>query len=256
MVKDFGKLSAEQFRRFIDLLPGLQAAQRELQTHLAALPKARLDEVFKADYNWAALYELPFVTHLAVAAVALNQGAYLAELASSPDPQQRLLDEFDSEQITEHNPEFEKQHVVGLVVSINKTTASLMKHGRSLSAMVQDVREKDDLDALFEVVRMDRAAVACPSIADRIARAELTGNESFMKRLAHALKGPSKKYWGGDFDRLRYALALLREMGINDLSGEELEKLMVETLGVYPDVASARRNLQAQYLQSRKTPSI
>lgn len=254
MGKEYGKLTAEQFKEFIARVPELRHAQRDLQTHLASLSKGRLNLLLTGGYNWGAVYEGTFAEHLALATVSLNLGPLVHEIATSDDPQQQLLDKFDSDPVESIHPAFDAQSVVGLVVSLGKTVASLMTHGRSLSAFVQDVREKGDLDALFEVVRIDRAAVACPSIADRIARAELIGEETFFVKLRNALKGPSKKHWS--FDKMRYAMALLREMGIDDLSAAQVEELFVRQLEAYSDVPSAAKNLRAHYLKSRKIKTV
>jgi len=255
-VKDFGKLSTEQLREFIGRVPELRLAFEDLRLHLASLNAARLDEILVKNFNWSAVYEIPFHEHLAFSTVALGLNGYLSEVAASADPQQRLLDDFDADLIESHNPAFARQDVVGLVVSLSKTVSSLMTHGRSLSALVADVRERGDLDALFEVVRIDRAAIACPSIADRVARAELIGDAAFFKRLRSAINGPSKKYWAGSYDKMRYAFAILRELGVDDLRASELERLFVSDLAAYADVPSAAKNLQAQYQKSRKHKTI
>jgi uncharacterized protein YihD (DUF1040 family) len=65
------------------------------------------------------------------------------------------------------------------------------------------------------------------------------------------MKGPSRKHWQ-TYQDLRYAFAVLREMGFDRLSDEQLERLLVDQLKVYPSTYNARPNLRKQYEQSKK----
>ena len=127
-----------------------------------------------------------------------------------------------------------------------------MVYQRSLSALVEEVRQGDDR-ALFDAVRVDRSIVACPTIASRISRAELCEDREFFLRLKKAFKGLSRKHWEA-YNDLRYVLFVLREFGLDKLSDEELEKLLVHELKVYRNIPSARRNLRKLYAESRKIP--
>jgi hypothetical protein len=88
--------------------------------------------------------------------------------------------------------------------------------------------------------------LACPPVADRIALAEMCGDEKFFVGLRNALKGPSKKHWVA-LEKMRYAMFALREFGIAQLSDRELEDLFIHQLRVYPNTASGVKNLRAQY---------
>ena len=55
---------------------------------------------------------------------------------------------------------------------------------------------------------------------------------------------------------MKFSFAALRELEINDLSDDKLEKLMVETLEVYAKVGSAPKNLRAHYQHFRKFKTI
>lgn len=262
MTKEYGQLTADQFSRLIGTLPELRKQQASLQDLVASVPKERIDELLVSGYNWASVYEFSFYEHLALIIFALNKVDYVKELAASLDPQQKALDDIDKELAggsddddIDHHPWFEKQEVIGLVFSLQKTILSIMLFQQTLSDLVRRVRENNDLDALFNVIRVDRAAVACPSIADRIARAELLNDKNFFLRLKKALKGPSKKHWE-NYKDLRYSLFALRELGFDKLSDVQLEKLLVHNLKVYPDIPSARKNLRQQYQHSKKLNTI
>jgi hypothetical protein len=87
MLKEYGKLTAAQFKSLIDFLPEIRRQGEDLRTVVRSVPKARLDELLVADYNWGSIYELSFHEHLAVVAYSLNLAGYLHDLRREPDPQ-------------------------------------------------------------------------------------------------------------------------------------------------------------------------
>lgn len=224
---------------------------------LSEMRDEKFDALMGEDFNWGAIYELSFVEHLAVVFTAFGRTDWLTAAAAAPDPQQRVLDAMDENDDGpgELPPGVEKGDVVALVFSLQRTILSILLYQRSLSALVQEVREKGNLDCLFDAVRVDRAAMSCPSIARHIARAELRGDKRFFARLRNALKGPMRKHWEGLSD-LRYSLVILRELGFDKLTDDELEQLLVHDLKVYANTPSARKNLRAQYQRSRKLGTI
>lgn len=144
--------------------------------------------------------------------------------------------------------------VVGLTATLQRTILSIMLFHRSLSGLMVEVREGND-DALFNVVRLDRCALGCPTIAKRLWEAEMIGDKKFFLRLRNAIKGPQHKHWESYKD-LRYSLYVLRDLGFDQLSDEQLYRLLVKVLKVYPDVPTARKNLRKQYSESRKIKTL
>jgi hypothetical protein len=208
------------------------------------------------DFNWGVLYELSYAQHVAYAMYAFGLIPWFGEVTSAEDPQQAMLDawpmEIDDDQVTKG---FEPQELVALAYSLQRTVLSVLLFQRSLSGLVQEVRESDSMEALFNAVRVDRTAMTCPTIADKIARAQMRDDKYFFQRLRNALKGPTQKHWMAYCD-LRYSLFALRELGFKSLSDAQLEKLLVHTLKVYPDTPSARKNLRAQYQLSKRITTI
>ena len=256
MPKEYGKLSADQFKVFIGKLPEIRRQRNEFGDLLAELPREKFDKLMVSGFNWGEIYEYPFTQHIAIAIVAFNQVKWVSDLAASEDPQQALLDAWPDEvDDDETHPSFEPQDLMGLVYSLQRTVLSIMLFQRSISGLVQEVREHDDLDALFNAIRADRTVMSCSTIADKIARAEMRNDKRFFLRLRNALKGPTQKHWAAYCD-LRYSLVILRELGFDGLSDTQLENLLVHQLKVYPNTPSARKNLRAQYQQSKKYKTI
>ncbi len=260
MQKEFGKFSADQFREFIQTLPDVLAMLREMNERLANSPAAKFDGLMDGDYAlYSYVYDLPFIEHLSLAIVALNRHGDVEEMAASADPQEAALEQMRKRHDDDdrpHNEHFDRANVAALAYSIGRTIESMVTYGRSISSLLQDVRENNNHDALLKAIRMDRAVVGCPTAMKLIARAQIRDNKAFFKRLRSALAGPSKKEWAG-LNQMRYAFVLLREMEINDLSEAALEELMVEKLQIYKSAkGDARKNLRAHYSQSRKINTI
>lgn len=256
MAKEYGKFTTAQFRTFIRKLPEVRQQREELESLLTSLHQDKLKEITGPGCSWAVLYEDSFAKHIAVAMVAFGEAEKLKLAAASEDPQQFLLEDMDSDLgDTEPHPAFSKQDLIGIAYSVQRTILCVTLFQRSMSGLLQEVREDDNLDSLFNAIRVDRAAVNCPSIADKIARAQIKNDKRFFLRLRNALKGPTQKHWAAYCD-LRYSLFTLRELGFDKMTDVQLEELLVHQLKVYPDRPEARKNLRAQYQQSRKIKTI
>lgn len=245
--KQFGKLSLQQFQALVAKLPEANSQRDEMARMLREMSEEKFAAIIGVGLNWGELYEHSFVEHIAIAFIAFGRADWVLEAAQAPGPQQHVLDALgrDDDAPDAPAPGFEKQDLIGLVYSLQRTFLSILLFQRSLSALVQDVRENDNLDTLFNAVRVDRAAMNCTTIADRIARAQLRDDKHFFLRLRDALKGPTQKHWRS-YCELRCALAALRELGFDKLTDDQLEQLLVHDLKVYPNTPSARKNLRAQ----------
>lgn len=254
MEKQFGKLSLAQFQRLVGKLPEIRGQMDELPVLMRNACKERIAEILGKNFHWAVVYELPFISMIALVFMALGRLAKVEEIANAADPQEAALewmeDEGDDNWSGGDGGLFKEQDVVGLVVAMQRNILSIMLYHRTLCALVQEVRDGAD-ESLFLAVRVDRSIVACPTFADRIARAELEDDRLFFQHLRSALKGPSKKHWEAYRD-LRYALHMLRELGFDKMSDAQLEELLVHKLKVYPNVPSARKNLRKQFTESKK----
>ena len=259
MKKDYGKLTADQFQEFIQILPDVFAKLREADDLLARTSTAKFERVFPGDCgDYSYWYELPFVEHLSWMVLALNIQEEVKDVASSSDPQEAVLTLLRQRDEVEDKPlheAFTDEDVLTLVYSLNRTMQSMATYGRSISSLLQDVRENNNHDSLFKAIRMDRTVIGTPTAMRHLAKAQIRSDKRFFRHLQAALKGPSKKPMIG-LEPMRYALLLLREMGLDDLSDKDLERLMVDQLKAYPPVPGAAKNLRAQYQRSRRIKTI
>lgn len=246
----------EQFREVVHTLPDVRNKFNELESVFQTSPKQRIDEILGKDFCWSDVYELPFVEGIALLFYALGRVKQLKEWSEAPDPQQALLDGLRDDDVDDWNGGeggiFEKKDVIGLTIAMQRNILSIMLYHRTLSALVEEVRTLEEWqEPFFKAIRVDRSILSCPTFADRLARAELENDKRFFVHLRSSLKGPSKKHWEAYRD-LRYALCLLREMGFDKISDDQLEDLLVTKLKLYPNVPGARKNLRKQFTESKR----
>lgn len=256
MPKEYAKLTADQLRSFVDLLPVIQAKAIDLKLYMQEVPEERWKELLSEGYNWAWVYDLPYIVHLSIVVHAMNLSGWVSEAAAAADPQQRVLDDlFNNTPDDDFHPDIPVQNGIGMVLSIIHTIQSIAMYGRSISALLQDARENNDPASLFKAIKVDRTVVTSPTVADRIAKAELQNDEQFFIGLSNALKRPSNKEWAG-LSKMKFSFHALREFEMNSLSDGELEHLMVHVLDAYQDVPGARKNLRMHYQNFRKFKTI
>jgi hypothetical protein len=255
--KEYGKLTLEQFRDVVRKLPEVRTQPRELAQVLREKPE-KLKEVLGSGYHWAGIYERGFPEQIALLFVLLGWNGLLHEAAISSDPQERALcwcnDGGELDQWYEANKDtLEMRRLIWLAVVLQRNILSIMLYHRPLSSLVEQVRQgrEGSDDAFFKAVRIDRSILSCPTFSDRLARAELLDDKVFFLHLRSALKGPLKKHWEALHD-LRYAIAILREMGFDSLSDAQLEDLFVNKLKLYPKHESARKNLRKHFYEARR----
>lgn len=66
-VKEYNKLSVEQFKQLISKLPELQQKKAEFHSAVQAAPRKKLDELLDRDFAWASVYEKSFIEHYRLA---------------------------------------------------------------------------------------------------------------------------------------------------------------------------------------------
>ena len=138
MPKEYGKLTADQFKEFIGKLPELNTQRSEFGQLLADLPKDKFNKLMVSGFSWGEIYEYTFAEHVTIATVAFNQVRWLSDLAASEDPQQRMLDTWPKDvDDDDTHPAFEPQDLMGLAYSLQRTILSIMLFQRSISGLIQ-----------------------------------------------------------------------------------------------------------------------
>ena len=246
--------TVENFKLLIPKLPEFRRECGNLDDLFQSLPQDKLDTLQIGEWFWAPIYELTFLEHASWVVHILGQTEFIQAAVQSDDFNRVILQDFEAAMVAKADDcptePADKALLIGLALSLQRSILSVLIYQKSLSALVAEVREGNDR-ALFDAVRVDRSITACPTIAARIAKAELLRDKAFFLRLRNALKGPSAKHWAA-YQDLRFSFAVLRELGFDALSDDQLEHLFVDVLKLYPSSFNARKNLRKQYLESRK----
>lgn len=95
MTKDYGKLTEDQFRRFIRQLPEFRREQGELQEFVRSASPEKLREILGDGLWWAPLYELSLTRLLGLLFYLLGEIDRLKIIVQRPDPQEVLLMEME-----------------------------------------------------------------------------------------------------------------------------------------------------------------
>jgi hypothetical protein len=254
MQKEFGKLSHNQFAELVCRLPEVRGQMRELPELLRS-KKDRLNDLFgDGDCSWGSIYELPFLEQMAFLFVLIGLHIPLHEAAQSEDPQEEVLrwgrnnssldTWFDA---NEQN--IEKKHLLWLAIVLQRNILSIMLYHKSMGALVEEVRQGNDL-ALFDAVRIDRSVLLAAPCANRLSRAEMLNEKDFLRHLRSAIKGPTKKHMAAIQD-LRYSIVALRECGFDRFTDQDLERLFIGTR-LYPGSAGALKNIRKHIQLARK----
>jgi hypothetical protein len=247
------KISVDEFKELVRMLPEVREGIADFPTLARRISVEKLTKMFDAESVWSELYELPFEEFLVIFIFSIGKLNDLFEAVKSPDPSRSFLNKaskWDLEGDLVLPEGIEEKHIFLLTYALQRQILSIMLYHRPLSRLVAEAAS-GDLNSLFLAVRVDRSVVACPPIAVRIAKAEFLNDKRFFLHLRAALKGPSGKHWEAYRD-LRYAFALLREVGFDFLSDAQLESLLVDQLGLYPKVPGARKNLRKQMTEAKK----
>ncbi|MCB4810884.1 hypothetical protein LG204_06105 [Methylovorus menthalis] len=246
-------LSPHQFSSVVKTLPEIRSQMKKLGEVMLSKPE-KVKEILGEYYSWAFIYELPFVEQLAYLSVLLGFQESLVEASKAKDITQATIDLAADGGVLDrwyeaNEEKIEKKHLIWLSFVMQRNILSIMLFHRSLGALVHEVRTGSD-DAFFKAVSIDRTILLCPTFSDRLSYAELTNDKTFFLHLRKALKGPSKKNMEAIGD-LRYAIVLLRDMGFNKFTDDELIGLFVGN-GLYPKSYNAAKNLRKHIHTARK----
>ena len=80
MEKEYGKVTLDQFQRFIKGLPEIRGQMKELSQAIKAAPREKIREILGQDFSWAKVYERPFVEQIEL----LFRALVLQDVRGSP----------------------------------------------------------------------------------------------------------------------------------------------------------------------------
>ena len=197
----------------------LYARFHQLNTEIEELPdivrekQARVENILALSCPWSYWYQIPWkqLLGLFIILFGLEQGVIKA--SKSDTPTQALFDFLDANPDPINDDELsdeDKAFCISIFMCIMHQLSSISIFSRSMSDLVEAAKYDDD--ALFDAVIVDRTVIANPVIAHRIQIAQLTGDESFMNKLAKAITRTRPRRPNSQYDDLRYMLLAIDEM--------------------------------------------
>lgn len=254
MKKELGKLTLDQFSRLVGHLPEVREQMHDLPLFLRQ-NSTRVSELLgEGHYSWGSIYEKPFLEQLATLFVQIGLHIPLQEAVQSEDPQGAVLRWSEDERMLDgwyeaNKADIQWRQLLWLSIVLQRNILAIMLYHQSMGALVEAVRGGDDA-AFFKAVRIDRTVLLAPTCADRLSRAEMTADRTFLQHLRSAIKGPTKKHMEAIQD-LRYSIVALRECGFDRFSDDDLERLFIRTR-LYPNSSGALKNLRKHIQLARR----
>ncbi|MET0117599.1 MAG: hypothetical protein ABW090_09255 [Sedimenticola sp.] len=258
MEKEFGKLSRQQLRELFAYQHQITEQRKEISA-LSNIKADAFSEVLLKGRPWSWWYEREYRVFLAI---MLHKFGMLEEhlaAAKADDPEQAALDLIarygdESKSCTERYSAEQAGLIASLFFAQQGNFEAQRIFSQTMNELVKKAREDDD--ALFDAVLVDRSAVSCPSIAFRIQMASLQGDEGFMDKLSKAIKRTRPRRPAEKFDDLRFMTLILEQAKpLTEIPAEELYKLLEEELQLYSgnDEEDSRDGFR-KFIQRRRRP--
>lgn len=235
--KEFGKLSKEQLERILALLHRAISDKLELETALKDKPE-QFELLIQNAIPWCYFYEIPYIHFLAVFIYSMGLSDQIQDLAKQEDPQEAVIT------WTENDPEVpdyvydytdeEKGMFLSMLMAMLKNIEAIQLFHRSMNDLIIAGRGGND-EAFFDAVLIDRVAVGCPSILERITIAEFANDRDFGNLLSKAITKTRPRRPKPELDFARYMASVLDEaIGLSNMSVEAIYDVLVVDLEVYP----------------------
>ncbi len=252
--KEFGKLSSQQFKRLLDLVQKVLSEDIDLEQFIDENPD-KVSNFIQDKVQWSIYYELPYPHFLGLFFIALGLNDKIKELASLDDPQEAAISWGESDPMLPPEPDDqsdeEKFLVFGLMIAMTRNFSAIQQFHISINELIYKAKEDDE--ALFDAILVDRHVINTPTATTRIARAEATNDEAFFDLLSKAIRKTRPRRPQEDFDILRFMLSALDEAaGLSNLSYEQIHCLIVDDLQLYPDNAKDSFSGLKKLIQRRK----
>lgn len=234
--KEFGQTSFDELVQLVELFNSLPGEKAAFFDEYNKQPE-KLHVILDQHFAWGVLYEFTLIELIAYFSIVSGFNQILTKIAQSDNPTEAALTAAFEDNLlppfSERDPEDKRKFTFVALMALSKSIDSIRLYGISIDILVKRVKQGND-DALFKLLRIDRSAVSCPTIADRITLAELDNDQTFFQKMRNALSGPPQKP-KDEYGVLRYILYLLdEEQELSRLSLEQRYQLFCERLQLYP----------------------
>ena len=187
--KELGKLSLGQFKRFIPLYT-LAKSQKDLFSLIRNEQPSKYKLLLKNIIPWSVFYELPTVHFYALFLHTVGLPDLLSGFGKAADPQEAVISYMESDIDLPSKIDELTIEKYGILFSMSMAVVKDLETCQQFNMHMHDLinQAKVGDKALFDAIRVDRSAINCPTIAKRIAEAELDNDGNFFDLLSKAIK--------------------------------------------------------------------
>lgn len=229
---------AELLKWLLDTRRKTQTIKLEAGEGIEDSPLWELAEAAEVSFSWAELYELPFPTLVFLLLAAFGLASALLPANSVEEVLERLrrIEEASDDPETYAHLGEPSIHLCALIFGLgfcgDFNIKAVSTYSLSINELVARVRRGNDA-AFFKAVRIDPSVIQAPTMARRLAFAQMQPDRKFLSRYRSAIsKG---------LDRRREVYADLRLMHavvgeiqhFGKLSREEIHDAVVNDLHLY-----------------------
>lgn len=204
---------------FINITPELQKLFQEGNIELSGIG------------SWHSLYEIPNHQLLNNLLNITNLNPEALSYVLSEDPIQNSID--ISEQASAEDIDINE--FLRTLYAFVKSYESVLYHQQTIHQLIKKIRNGYDTNdnLLQKVIQVDRTAIHCQPIKDRIQQAELSGDEVLFKKISNTLK-PRKEPQHSEYAKLTYLIFFLMDNGhLQKMTGSERFSLLLQFKSPY-----------------------
>ena len=250
--KEYGKLTQDDIKLILPLLPQLEEVRGELQDLIAKKPEKFAKKFLTTGFVWAHLYEVPFLQLLFAFLAVAGVDKDVARIAAQDEPIKALLGFVHEIQDTDwtggSGGKFTHGDFLGYLQAIVGNLDCLVIYGSYLNDLLADA-QKGDIDALFKAIRIDPSVVTGPTARNLISFSVIAGEPGFIDEVRKAMAGKTGKQTTY-LQKFRFLMQLLHEVDALGLPTKELSDLMF-AVGAYDRSPSAAKNVSELILKAK-----
>ncbi|MBE0472205.1 MAG: hypothetical protein IBX55_22195 [Methyloprofundus sp.] len=174
-----------------------------------------------------------------------NMHSEIHDFIFTDNPAQAALDIANQDTLTSPPKNLNLEKFVAILYALIKTYESVLYHQQTIHQLLKKIQTGlDTTDKLLhKIIQIDKTAIYCKPIQQRIHQAQITGDEKFFKKLATAFK-PRVLPEPSQDATLTFIIFFLLDIGeYQKMSEAERFELLIQFKQPHIDDASFKRKL-------------
>lgn len=250
------RLKTSDLRILLSMLNTIEQEEESLTKDILSSEEKRnrLFDPAAPQQVWAGLYELPFNQCLATLVNSFGLANCAKQILDSPNRIEALnswheklqTDDSDNQDLNPVLTIEQARFIYSFNTIVVKNLKSLMIYGYYINDLVKIAREgpyNERDKALLKAIKIDPAVILCKTAAERLSRAVLLHEESFLRGLRNSLNGKLGAKEAATYKKMRYVLQALHESNGLNLNDHMLYILFVKELDLYANNMESAKNI-------------